>query len=74
MLTGDQGSVLVVVNDEDGVYFVSYSLDMGKTWYVPRPCLIEVSSFCFLVSRDKVDIDIQFRARALTTVQIARED
>lgn len=31
---GDQGSVLVVVNDEDGIDFVSYSLDMGKTWYV----------------------------------------
>jgi hypothetical protein len=29
---GDQGSVLVVVNDEEGVDTVWYSIDLGKTW------------------------------------------
>lgn len=31
---GDQGSVLVVVNDEEGVDKVRYSLNLGKDWYV----------------------------------------
>lgn len=31
---GDQGSILVVVNDEEGVDKIRYSLDLGKTWYV----------------------------------------
>lgn len=31
---GDQGSVLVVVNDEEGVDKASYSTDSGKTWSV----------------------------------------
>lgn len=31
---GDQGSILVVVNDEDGTDKVRYSLDLGKTWCV----------------------------------------
>jgi len=30
---GDQGSIMVVVNDEEGVDTVRYSLDLGKTWY-----------------------------------------
>ncbi|RPD60705.1 Oligoxyloglucan reducing end-specific cellobiohydrolase [Lentinus tigrinus ALCF2SS1-6] len=29
---GDQGSILVTVNDEEGVDTVSYSTDYGKTW------------------------------------------
>ncbi|TDL26564.1 signal sequence binding protein [Rickenella mellea] len=29
---GDQGSIMVVVNDEDGVDAVRYSSDLGKTW------------------------------------------
>ncbi|RDB27786.1 Vacuolar protein sorting/targeting protein 10 [Hypsizygus marmoreus] len=29
---GDQGSILVVVNDEEGVDTVRYSLDLGNTW------------------------------------------
>ncbi|KAJ7579906.1 vacuolar protein sorting/targeting protein 10 [Mycena floridula] len=29
---GDAGSILVIVNDEDGIDFVNYSLDMGKSW------------------------------------------
>lgn len=31
---GDQGSILVAVNDEEGVDTVSYSTDYGKSWYV----------------------------------------
>ncbi|KAF7309568.1 Sortilin [Mycena indigotica] len=30
---GDSGSILVVVNDEDGVDEVRYSLNMGKKWH-----------------------------------------
>ncbi|TFK75051.1 Oligoxyloglucan reducing end-specific cellobiohydrolase [Pluteus cervinus] len=29
---GDKGSILVIVNDEEGVDKVRYSLDLGKTW------------------------------------------
>jgi hypothetical protein len=31
---GDQGGILVVINDEDRTDIVRYSLDLGKTWYV----------------------------------------
>lgn len=31
---GDQGSVMVIVNDEEAVDHVSYSYDSGKTWLV----------------------------------------
>lgn len=31
---GDSGSILVIVNDEDGVSDIRYSLDLGKSWYV----------------------------------------
>lgn len=31
---GDQGSILVVVNDEEGVDTVRYSTDLGRNWYV----------------------------------------
>ena len=31
---GDQGSILVTVNDEEVTQSVSYSTDFGKTWYV----------------------------------------
>lgn len=31
---GDQGSVIVVVDDEESVDFVEYSTDYGSTWYV----------------------------------------
>ena len=40
---GDQGSVLVVVNDEDGVNQISYSTDFGKTWYAYSALI----SLCF---------------------------
>ncbi|TFK37398.1 vacuolar protein sorting/targeting protein 10 [Crucibulum laeve] len=29
---GDQGSILVAINDEEGTDSLSYSLDLGKTW------------------------------------------
>jgi hypothetical protein len=31
---GDQGSIMVVVNDEEGVDTVRYSTNLGKDWYV----------------------------------------
>jgi len=31
---GDQGGIIVAVNDEETVDFVSYSTDLGKTWCV----------------------------------------
>lgn len=31
---GDQGSIMVIVNDEDGVNEVRYSSDLGRTWFV----------------------------------------
>lgn len=31
---GDQGSILVAVNDEDGTREISYSTNYGRTWYV----------------------------------------
>ena len=36
---GDKGSILVVVNDEDGTDKVHYSLDLGKSWCVRLPPL-----------------------------------
>jgi hypothetical protein len=30
---GDQGGIIIAVNNEDSVDFVSYSTDLGKTWY-----------------------------------------
>ena len=39
---GDQGSILVIVNDEEGVDVVRYSSDLGQTWFVtcsPIRCL-----------------------------------
>jgi hypothetical protein len=34
---GDQGSILVVVNDEEITDAVGYSLDLGKSWYAFQP-------------------------------------
>lgn len=31
---GDQGSILVVMNDEEGVDTLRYSTNMGNDWYV----------------------------------------
>jgi len=31
---GDQGSLLVLVNDEEATDVVEYSTDYGKTWYL----------------------------------------
>lgn len=32
---GDQGAVMVLVNDEEATKVVKYSWDEGNTWYVP---------------------------------------
>ena len=34
---GDQGGIIVAVNDEETVDFVRYSTDLGNTWYVYTP-------------------------------------
>jgi hypothetical protein len=41
---GDQGSVIVMVEDEEPTDEVKYSFDMGKTWFVP---FLDLSSFSF---------------------------
>ncbi|KAF9497875.1 vacuolar protein sorting/targeting protein 10 [Pleurotus eryngii] len=48
---GDSGSILVAVNDEEGVDKVTYSTDLGKSWY----------------DMQEYDLGLRFRARALTT-------
>jgi hypothetical protein len=35
---GDSGGILVIVNDEEGVDQVRYSVDLGNSWYAPS-CL-----------------------------------
>ena len=40
---GDQGSILVVVGDEEGTDTVSYSTDLGKTWSV-LDCFFDTSN------------------------------
>lgn len=42
---GDQGAILVMIDDEDKTDHVHYSYDFGKTWYVCRVDLI-LSSWC----------------------------
>ena len=37
---GDQGSILVVVNDEDETDTTQYSLDLAKTWWVLPPSCV----------------------------------
>jgi hypothetical protein len=32
---GDSGGILVIVNDEEGVDQVRYSVDLGNSWYAP---------------------------------------
>ena len=36
---GGVGSMLVIVNDEEGVDELNYSLDFGKSWLVSRMLL-----------------------------------
>jgi Sortilin, neurotensin receptor 3, len=31
---GNQGSIIITASDEETVDFVSYSTDLGKTWYM----------------------------------------
>lgn len=83
---GDQGSILVVVNDEEGVDTIRYSTNMGKEWYVLRTSLVNNNlshnSFC----RKSYNYGIKMRSRLLMTIpdstsqkfilvgQIARKD
>jgi hypothetical protein len=40
---GDQGSIIVIVDDEETTDKVRYSLDAGKTWYVyGHPLIISI--------------------------------
>jgi hypothetical protein len=41
---GDKGGIIVAVNDEDPVDFVSYSTDLGKTWCVLHPFLLPLGT------------------------------
>lgn len=43
---GDQGSILVTVNDEEGVDYVNYSTDFGKTW-----CVCIVANLSSIISK-----------------------
>ncbi len=40
---GDKGGIIVAINDEETVDFVSYSTDLGETWYAYIP--IPLSAF-----------------------------
>lgn len=83
---GDQGSILVVVNDEEGVDSVSYSTDLGKTWYVACSLLWCWSCMTHSHHRKRYNYGVQMRARVLMTIpdstsqkfilvgQIARKD
>jgi hypothetical protein len=34
---GDQGGIIIAVNDEEAVDFVNYLADLSKTWYAYSP-------------------------------------
>jgi hypothetical protein len=36
---GDQGSLLIMIDDEDPTDQLSYSFDFGSTWYVEHPSI-----------------------------------
>jgi hypothetical protein len=67
---GGVGSVLVVVNDEDGVDEISYSLDFGKNWLVV-PTLVSIY-YCirsyYGFNRKTYKLGLKLRARGLTTL------
>jgi hypothetical protein len=66
---GDQGSVLVVVNDEEGVDFVSYSIDYGKNWYVvlrPSCRRSDFEGHCEI--RQRYSFGVKLSAKALLTI------
>jgi hypothetical protein len=73
---GDQGGIIVAVNDEETVDFVRYSTDLGKTWYVYTPPIYLSSEPMRLADsselqlrRKTLNLGVNMRARALSTVQ-----
>ncbi|KAK4046163.1 vacuolar protein sorting/targeting protein PEP1 [Microbotryomycetes sp. JL201] len=71
---GDQGSVIVMVEDEEATDELKYSFDFGKTWYViARTCVLSLLDNPWLITavdfdRHEVDLGVKIRARLLTTV------
>lgn len=67
---GDQGSVLVMIEDEEPTDELKYSFDMGKTWYVSIPFPISEcqADSVTLGRRYEFDLGVKLRARLLTTV------
>jgi hypothetical protein len=64
---GDQGSVMVIVNDEEAVDHVSYSYDSGKNWLAGVFCsvrLMVADESC----RQDLNLNVKIRARVLTTI------
>jgi Sortilin, neurotensin receptor 3,/Sortilin, neurotensin receptor 3, C-terminal len=73
---GDQGGIIVAVNDEEIVDFVSYSTDLGNTWYACSPPLYPFCSLMQLADsfesqlyRKRLSLGVNIRARGLSTVQ-----
>ena len=73
---GDQGGIIVAVNDEETVDFVSYSTDLGKTWYAYSPHPTRFRSPMRLADssesqlcRKRLSLGVNIRARGLSTVQ-----
>lgn len=66
---GDQGSIMVVVNDEDGVDIVRYSTNMGKDWYVHLSFIFHCPTHNFHCRhRKSFNFGVKLRARALITI------
>ena len=65
---GDQGSVLVTVNDEEGVNTINYSTDFGRSWCVLPFTLTHFDSYISHYYRQEYDFGLRLRARLLTTV------
>lgn len=64
---GDQGSVLLMVDDEEPTDEIQYSFDFGKTWFVPHLFLWTRRDLTS-ERRATFDIGVKIRARLLTTV------
>jgi hypothetical protein len=71
---GDQGGIIVAVNDEETVDFVRYSTDLGKTWYVYTPPIYLSSEPMRLADssehqlcRKTLNLGVNISARALST-------
>jgi hypothetical protein len=57
---GDQGSIIVVVNDEEATDTVEYSTDYGKTWcvspYFQLECHLYVANFSRTIGKNMPSI------------------